>query len=161
MYDESRSEADSSTTNDSYYEVRNRWRSAEDVRKVSVTKERERESVRDEWKKKKRDATTRQPSVNVSVSVRVCVSVCVNMGAAGSCHGMYRMYLLSSVIVYRRRTAAAGLGRTDQRGQEQHASSAPAAAHPGLPDQRAALAEWQHYDSRRRRWCCRHIDNNR
>ncbi|XP_032588774.1 uncharacterized protein LOC6585509 isoform X5 [Drosophila mojavensis] len=33
MYDESRSEADSSTTNDSYYEVRNRWRSAEDVRK--------------------------------------------------------------------------------------------------------------------------------
>jgi len=35
MYDESRSEADSSTTNDSYYEVRNRWRSAEDVRKVS------------------------------------------------------------------------------------------------------------------------------
>lgn len=75
MYDESRSEADSSTTNDSYYEVRNRWRSAEDVRKVSVTKERERESVRDEWKKKKRDATTRQPSVNVSVSVRVCASV--------------------------------------------------------------------------------------
>ncbi|XP_062137719.1 uncharacterized protein LOC133847019 isoform X11 [Drosophila sulfurigaster albostrigata] len=33
MYDESRSEADSSTTNDSYYEVRNRWRSAEDMRK--------------------------------------------------------------------------------------------------------------------------------
>nr|XP_036215545.1 uncharacterized protein LOC106617992 isoform X1 [Bactrocera oleae] len=35
MYDESRSsEADSSSTNESYYEVRNRWHSAEDVRKL-------------------------------------------------------------------------------------------------------------------------------
>ncbi|XP_041450490.1 uncharacterized protein LOC111069365 isoform X11 [Drosophila obscura] len=39
MYDESRSEADSSTTNDSYYEVRNRWRSAEDVRKLQDSAE--------------------------------------------------------------------------------------------------------------------------
>ncbi|XP_050328266.1 uncharacterized protein LOC126758195 isoform X4 [Bactrocera neohumeralis] len=35
MYDESRSsEADSTSTNESYYEVRNRWHSAEDVRKL-------------------------------------------------------------------------------------------------------------------------------
>ncbi|XP_030381070.1 voltage-dependent T-type calcium channel subunit alpha-1G [Scaptodrosophila lebanonensis] len=39
MYDESRSEADSSTTNESYYEVRNRWRSAEDVRKLQDSAE--------------------------------------------------------------------------------------------------------------------------
>jgi len=45
MYDESRSEADSSTTNDSYYEVRNRWRSAEDVRKVSEQKERRKREI--------------------------------------------------------------------------------------------------------------------
>lgn len=36
MYDESHSEADSSSTNESYYEVRNRWHSAEDIRKVSL-----------------------------------------------------------------------------------------------------------------------------
>lgn len=58
MYDESRSEADSSTTNDSYYEVRNRWRSAEDVRKVSVTKM----EARDSEGGKERDGVTRQPT---------------------------------------------------------------------------------------------------
>ncbi|XP_065366192.1 voltage-dependent T-type calcium channel subunit alpha-1G isoform X2 [Calliphora vicina] len=36
MYDESHSEADSSSTNESYYEVRNRWHSAEDIRKEAA-----------------------------------------------------------------------------------------------------------------------------
>lgn len=36
MYDESHSEDDSSSTNESYYEVRNRWHSAEDIHKVSI-----------------------------------------------------------------------------------------------------------------------------
>lgn len=35
LYDESASEVDSSTANESLYEVRNRWHSAEDVRNVS------------------------------------------------------------------------------------------------------------------------------
>ncbi|XP_037808576.1 voltage-dependent T-type calcium channel subunit alpha-1G isoform X5 [Lucilia sericata] len=36
MYDESHSEVDSSSTNESYYEVRNRWHSAEDIRKEAA-----------------------------------------------------------------------------------------------------------------------------
>ncbi|KAL9871929.1 ca[2+]-channel protein alpha[[1]] subunit T isoform 1-T4 [Glossina fuscipes fuscipes] len=39
MYDESPSEADSSSTNESYYEVRNRWHSAEDIYKLQNTAE--------------------------------------------------------------------------------------------------------------------------
>ncbi|XP_055913400.1 uncharacterized protein LOC129947020 isoform X4 [Eupeodes corollae] len=35
MYDESRSTSDSSSTNESYYEIRNKWHSAEDVRKLN------------------------------------------------------------------------------------------------------------------------------
>lgn len=90
------------------------------------------------------------------------VCVCVGVVAAESCHGMYRCSVstrLSSIVA----SAAAGLGRAYHRGQEQHASPAPIAAHPRLPDQRAALAkwqwwQWQHHCSRRR--CC-HIDNPR
>uniref|UniRef100_A0A1I8MW89 Ion transport domain-containing protein n=1 Tax=Musca domestica TaxID=7370 RepID=A0A1I8MW89_MUSDO len=39
MYDESHSEIDSSSTNESYYEVRNRWHSAEDIRKLQDSAE--------------------------------------------------------------------------------------------------------------------------
>ncbi|XP_075158330.1 ca[2+]-channel protein alpha[[1]] subunit T [Haematobia irritans] len=39
MYDESHSEVDSSSTNESYYEVRNRWHSAEDIRKLQDSTE--------------------------------------------------------------------------------------------------------------------------
>lgn len=36
MYEESRSASDSSSTNESYYDVKNKWHSAEELRKVSV-----------------------------------------------------------------------------------------------------------------------------
>lgn len=38
MYDEARSYSDSTTTSDSYHEIKNKWRSAEELRKVCAKK---------------------------------------------------------------------------------------------------------------------------
>ncbi|XP_054728206.1 uncharacterized protein LOC129237458 [Anastrepha obliqua] len=90
MYDESRSsEADSSSTNESYYEVRNRWHSAEDVRKLQDSTELIMET-KSNMQKQQHQRMLLQPTQDYQINESYLGGVGVGGGSSGSGSGSGR-----------------------------------------------------------------------